>query len=171
MAKNITFIVKEAIGNIQKHQAMRNKLQSRREFFKITAKRVLPVIGLLSIANIPLYGDIIENTDCNHSCEQSCTGTHKGMCSSCSSQCRGTCECTSSNAIQSHTQDTIIPKNDTIKGQTGCNEGCNTTCVGTCLGHCQRGCDYCCCGFCASDCKGSCRGSCYGNCKNHVDLM
>lgn len=98
-----------------------NKLHSRREFFKITAKKVLPVIGIISIANIPVFGNYLVSSNCNnacsHGCSNTCKGTHNTMCGACTFQCIGTCEGTSQNITNSHPQDSIKPKDDTIKGR------------------------------------------------------
>ena len=54
---------------------MENKeVHNRREFFKITAKKVLPVIGIISIANIPLFGNSI-CSNCNYGCSYTAQGT------------------------------------------------------------------------------------------------
>ena len=154
---------------------MKKKIQKRREFFKITAQKALPIIGLLSIAKIPLFGQILNDgaLDCNGSCYQTCAGTARGMCDTCSHQCIGGCE----GNTRDIPQDTILSKNDTIsKDNNDCNDGCKSECLVTCNSFCHQQCKGSCRGYCIYCCKGdcgatctSCKGSCYGNCMNHVD--
>ena len=73
------------------------ELQSRRQFFKKAAKGVLPIIGAIALANIPLIANASEssgNSNGCYGCEGgcwSCTGTCKNLCKGCSGSCTGTC--------------------------------------------------------------------------------
>lgn len=145
---------------------MENKdLHSRRDFFKTTARQVLPVIGLLSIIEVPLFGQIINDRalDCNGGCFQTCKATAKGTCDTCSHLCLGGCQNTSTGIVQ----DTTEIKDDTIKKTTGCMAECHATCYTTCHG----GCKVSCMGPCAATCGGKCQGTCHGTCNRQVDLM
>ena len=88
------------------------ELQSRREFFKQAAKKVLPIIGAIALANVPLLSHAAEkaNTDCNYGCSLSCSGG-----------CKGTCRDTCSGA---------------------CRDECLTGCLYTCRGGCEGGCRF-----------------------------
>lgn len=162
-----------------------NNLRSRREFFKVAVHKVLPVIGLISITNIPLFGisGITNDLSCNNGCTGTCTGmcvkgcvgacmdncsrtcryTAKGMCDTCSHLCLGGCQNTSTGIVQ----DTTEIKDDTIKKTTGCMAECHATCYTTCHG----GCKVSCMGPCAATCGGKCQGTCHGTCNRQVDLM
>lgn len=86
----------------------KEKLQTRREFFRNAAKAVLPIIGALALSGIPRVVKAAESpaTDCVYA---SCTT----MCANnCSGYCRG--ECTNA-----------------------CNRGCSTYCNGGCSGTCR----------------------------------
>lgn len=150
----------------------RKWFHTRREFFKITAQKALPVIGLLSIAKVPLFGQILNDgtLDCNGGCSNTCRNTAKGMCDTCSHQCFGGCQNTSKGKVQDSTE----INNDTVK-KTGCNfsckDECKFSCGVRCQGTCTGTCLGCCKGSCGQACDGHCIGSCSGNCKNHVDLM
>lgn len=67
------------------------EIQSRREFFKEAAKKTLPLLGAIVIANIPLKSfaksEKVEWCDygCDKGCLQSCYG-------SCSESCKGSCD-------------------------------------------------------------------------------
>lgn len=80
------------------HNNKKNEeLQTRREFFKKTAKRVLPVLGAALLAGSPILSkaaDATEKATGCYGCEGgcwSCTGTCNGMCKGCSGSCSGTC--------------------------------------------------------------------------------
>lgn len=127
-------------------------LHSRREFFRVTAKKVLPVIGLLSIAKAPLFGQIY-TLDCNGSCYQTCAVTARGMCDTCSHLCLGGCQGTSKGKVQ----DSIRPKNDTIKkDNNGCSDNCKTECRMNCNGYCVHSCKDECGHGCVRTCLGTC---------------
>lgn len=82
------------------------ELQSRREFFKKAAKGVLPILGAVVLANVPMvghasHGDMEENGcnyGCSGSCWSSCQSSCRGTCASgCTGSCRGGCKATCSN--------------------------------------------------------------------------
>ena len=78
-----------------KNKNLENKneeIQSRREFFKEAAKKTLPVLGAIMVANIPLKSIANETTDCDYSCSSSCSSTCWGSCQgSCNLSCQGSC--------------------------------------------------------------------------------
>ena len=70
------------------------ELQSRREFFKETSKKVLPLIALVTVGSTFLSACEKESTastnrgrssGCNDGCSRSCSG-------SCDDSCSGSCE-------------------------------------------------------------------------------
>lgn len=79
----------------------KDELQSRRQFFKKAAKGVLPILGAVALANMPLIANAAETSStscsgCNNRCMNSCFNTCHGKCDkhcadNCSSNCRGTC--------------------------------------------------------------------------------
>ena len=94
-----------------KEKKQNEELQSRREFFKQAAKKVIPVVGAIALASSPILAQAAEKEPmgCSSgSCYHSCTGT-----------CQGTCQ-------------------GTCKG--GCQDRCNYDCTGTCKGTCRGGC-------------------------------
>lgn len=76
----------------------KDELQSRRQFFKNAAKGILPILGAIALANMPLLSNAegLEATGCNgcaSSCMASCKGTCNGGCkSSCKYECSGGCK-------------------------------------------------------------------------------
>lgn len=75
---------------------MKTKTLNRREFFKKTFKKTLPILSLLAIASIPTmtFGKITACTDgsCEGSCSGSCYGTCSGSCNNTCEGCSGTCK-------------------------------------------------------------------------------
>ena len=79
------------------------KIVSRREFFKKTLSKTLPIISLTVMAGLPmkLYAENITEcrgcaSKCTGDCASSCRGTCYGHCDttckgSCISSCRGYC--------------------------------------------------------------------------------
>ena len=90
-------------------------MQTRREFFKKAAKGVLPVLGAIALANVPLLSHAMEEgktpNGCNYGCMGSCYGSCNGGCMGCSGTCTGGCS------------------------------GCGGNCFATCEGSCSRACD------------------------------
>lgn len=79
------------------------ELQSRREFFKKAAKGVLPIVGALALAQMPLVANAGQSAmGCSKygcgTCSGGCSGSCKG---SCSTTCSGTCDGSCRNACQS----------------------------------------------------------------------
>ncbi len=97
------------------------ELQSRREFFKKAAKKALPILGAIALANSPIIAQAAENEPmgCQYGCTMSCTG-----CTGCTKECGGCTGCT---------------------GCTGyclnnCFGICKESCKHTCKGDCTKGC-------------------------------
>lgn len=94
------------------------ELQSRREFFKKSAKAALPVIGAVLLSNIPIVTQAVETTGCDgcyYSCYGSCQGSCYGSCESCNGRCASDCQ------------------NSCLGGCVGtCTGGCDGTCYGSC---------------------------------------
>lgn len=80
----------------------KEKLQSRREFFKQAAKKTLPVIGAIVLTNSPVIAQAastapmgcMDNT-CSGGCKGNCVGKCFGGCTSCSGTCKGGCHSSS----------------------------------------------------------------------------
>lgn len=101
-------------------------LQGRREFFKEAAKKTLPIIGVITMANMP---SLVHATTHECHCSGGCGSSCKGHCeSSCYADCENTC-----------------------KG--GCEEGCAHTCLGSCYGDCKRTCQDTCIESCKNHIK------------------
>lgn len=86
------------------------ELQSRREFFKSTAKKVLPIVGAIAISQIPLPSQAHEG-NVQKDCSSGCSG---GCYTGCYYSCQGTCE-------------------------GGCQNSCDGSCTGDCSGSCSYG--------------------------------
>lgn len=82
-------------------------LQSRREFFKNAAKKVLPVIGTIAIANV---FNIVKAEETSMGCTGTCYMTCKNACQGCRYSCDGTCK----------------------NSCTGCRYTCDNTCKNGC---------------------------------------
>lgn len=102
---------------------MNNKnkeIQSRREFFKNAAKKSLPLMAAVMLANTPLITKAAEtsmgcNDSCYNGCSVNCTDGCKIGCEGCRGNCQGSC-----------------------KG--GCEGSCKNTCEGSCRGYCGSNC-------------------------------
>ena len=75
-----------------------DKLYSRRDFFRKSANRVLPVLLLASIPAIDVVAKAAPQ-DCEGSCKGDCRGTCRGTCRGlcavgCGGACSGTCKYT-----------------------------------------------------------------------------
>lgn len=76
------------------NKALENKneeIQSRREFFKDAAKKTLPILGAVMLANLPFGAKAVdkkEATDCLGGCDYDCYNTCSGRCGqNCSNSC------------------------------------------------------------------------------------
>ena len=90
----------------------KEEVQSRREFFKSAAKKALPILGVIALANLPL--DITASK-----VEMGCNGCHGTCMASCKGSCYGECK-------------------GTCKYE--CNSGCKSSCRGTCKNTCRNSC-------------------------------
>lgn len=99
---------------MENKEKKQEELQTRREFFKKAAKSMLPVLGAIALANVPLLSHAMEEgktpDDCNGSCSWGCG---RSCSSSCSSSCSGYCT-------------------------GGCKGSCMQSCSGSCSGSCKR---------------------------------
>ncbi len=89
------------------------EIRSRRQFFKQAAKAILPVLGIIALNHVPLFGNARE-TQIAFGCQYYCQG-------GCKSGCNDTCK---------------ITCNDTCKGSCyrSCQGNCDRTCYGACTG-------------------------------------
>ena len=72
------------------------ELQSRRDFFKGAAKKVLPIIGIAALMSNPVIAKAMkdEPMGCQYGCSgscQGCRGTCTNACTGCGSLCRQSC--------------------------------------------------------------------------------
>ncbi|MBQ7711252.1 MAG: Cys-Xaa-Xaa-Xaa repeat radical SAM target protein [Bacteroidales bacterium] len=82
-----------------KEKKQNEELQSRREFFKESAKKALPIIGAIALANSPIFAQPVtgipmgcmDNT-CSGGCKGTCDSTCKGGCTGCDGTCKGGCD-------------------------------------------------------------------------------
>ena len=79
-----------------KEKKKNEELQNRREFFKNAAKKALPIIGAIALANTPVLAHAMEEdaepSGCNYSCSGGCSGSCSGYCGyGCSGSCKGGC--------------------------------------------------------------------------------
>lgn len=102
---------------------------NRRDFFKKSFKRALPMIGVLITPTLPLFasesnsGDYCTGSSCTGLCLGSCTGNCKGECKGgCKGDCTGACSVQCASAC----------------GQA-CASGCGQVCGGGCVAGCQSG--------------------------------
>lgn len=97
------------------------ELQSRRQFFKDAAKRVLPVVGAIALSQVPFVSHAHESQDimdCSSGCAGNCYGSCGGNCqASCTHSCDGDC-------------------------YGGCRSTCSGSCEGYCAGSCSDTCAY-----------------------------
>ncbi|MCM1079860.1 MAG: Cys-Xaa-Xaa-Xaa repeat radical SAM target protein [Bacteroidales bacterium] len=73
------------------------ELQSRREFFKKTAKSVLPIVGGIILAGAPAIVKASEtqmgcDDNCWGACQRNCHGGCEGGCKGCGGNCSGECD-------------------------------------------------------------------------------
>lgn len=104
---------------INNQHKMNKEIQNRREFFKNAAKRVLPLMGFLSLTIPPVFAfNSVFACDCAHNCRGDCENTCKGGCEyecaygcfkSCKGDCHGSCHGTC---------------------KTTCEDACNESCKG-----------------------------------------
>lgn len=69
----------------------KEKIQTRREFFKRAAKGALPVLGILFLSNLPFPQIKASTTGCDYGCKWGCDSSCYGDCISQCSGCKGTC--------------------------------------------------------------------------------
>ena len=100
-----------------------DEIQSRREFFKNAARKTLPILGALLVANNPLLANSlkVEESENPTGCEWDCSMGCKGGCGrSCSYNCSGSCSGTCSGACKA-----------------SCCRSCSYNCSGSCSGYCS----------------------------------
>lgn len=89
------------------------ELQSRREFFKQAAKKALPIIGAIALANVPLLSHAAEKVENPMGCDWGCMYGCKGGCGrQCSTGCTNSCS-------------------------GSCDGACKGACQGSCKGYCS----------------------------------
>ncbi len=79
-----------------RQKANNEELQSRRQFFKRTAKGILPILGAIVLAGTPLLSQASNGClcagDCNAGCRGGCNYTCSGGCKTgCEENCAKTC--------------------------------------------------------------------------------
>ena len=75
------------------NKSKNEELQSRRQFFKKTAKGALPILGALLLPQVfTSFTANAAETGCDGHCRQHCSSGCQGGCSgSCGNTCKGTC--------------------------------------------------------------------------------
>lgn len=96
---------------------MENDLFSRRQFFKKSLKKILPVIGGVVLGALHLEkAEGKTPTNCIYGCAYACMTSCSGACDfTCLGDCHAGCK-------------------------TSCYLGCKTMCTETCRGGCKNGC-------------------------------
>ena len=149
------------------------ELQTRREFFKKTAKSVLPIMGVVAFG--PAYltscggdgenGVISDGGDSDGGCS-ACTG----LCTiSCGNACKAnawwepaSCPGTCKNACFDKCNTSCIGSNKSpgsggsSGGSSGCSS-CSSSCTSTCKGNCYTGCNR----LCTTSCRIACSKGAY----------
>lgn len=132
-----------------KQEENKNKVQSRREFFKNVAQKTLPMLGFVFI------GGTSKNICAKDITPMSCKG--------CYNSCNSTC-------VHSESKRVGCPNNcwNSCYGECyqSCTATCELSCVGGCGNSCQGNCQGTCQGNCRGDCMGTCMTSCQGSCKD-----
>lgn len=159
----------------------KESLKNRREFFKLAAKKALPLLGLVTLGGLPqtaeakeLLGDCSCSYSCSGSCSTNCTGECKYGCgSSCAGECKGYCSggCKDSCYLTSSGQPTYQPQPSSPSGgvsscsdcsggcKDSCSAGCRKACANDCTTTCKNGCGKSCDNGCKTTCSGGCKGS------------
>lgn len=91
----------------------KNELQSRRDFFKKSLQKALPILGAIAMLAIPFQKTNAAVNECY------CYGCVGGCQDGCMSTCLGECY---------------------TGCYTSCNVTCKGTCIGTCSGTCSGSC-------------------------------
>lgn len=103
---------------------MKKDILSRREFFKNSFKKVIPILAATTLLSNPLFLSAHHRSNaCEGSCSGTCAGTCEGLCGkgcteACMDSCEGTC------------------KGSCYRSCTGTCEGCcgqPTPCAGVCM--------------------------------------
>ena len=115
-------------------QHMNKNIQSRRDFFKNAAKRILPILAsITTIASIPVKTLAKPHFGCGWSCLYSCAGSCLNLCPmSCVNQCAIMC----GNGCSGGCQDTCSQGCSSCVAQ--CRLGCGKGCSGTCIAQCSN---------------------------------
>lgn len=70
----------------------KQKIQSRRDFFKKALKGSLPIIGAVIVSKLPINVKAEQLTGCDYTCNVSCANDCIGHCRyGCKTTCTGTC--------------------------------------------------------------------------------
>lgn len=110
---------------------------SRREFFKSSAKKVIPIFGVVALGGLPFLS----------SCEKDPI-TNPSSCSDCSAICASSCQDSCTGNLTSSCSECA----------TTCSSSCSTSCTSTCGGSSSGGCSE-----CSSSCSASCENSSANN--------
>ena len=121
-------------------------LHSRRSFFKLAGKKILPLFATLTVVSqfLSLPVKAVQQIGCGWSCLYSCMG---GCSRSCMYSCTGGC----SNTCQWSCVNTCA-----VACGNGCKGGCTDTCAwgcSSCVAECRIGCGSGCSGTCIAQCS------------------
>ncbi len=148
------------------NQGNKNKdILTRRDFFRLAAKKVLPILGGIAFGPVLLSSCGKDEevagkcTDCSGTCYKSCSGKNNSSSgnnqSGCSSSCYNSCKDKCTTSCYS-----------SCLG--GCKNSCNDSCDSSCLGYCEGSCDNNCGSKCSGTCIGTCNKSCYGSSERKI---
>lgn len=139
----------------------KKEVLSRRAFFKKSAAKILPIIGMTIVG--PTYiVSCTEKNNCNGNCEITCEGSCDG---SCTTSCTGSaigqgCGNGCSNGCLSTCKETCT---------SSCGIGCSTGCASSCDTNCSSACNNSCGSECANACSSSCSNTCEEQCRNSAN--
>lgn len=115
-----------------KQNEKNEELQSRRQFFKKAARRMLPIVGIMALSNIPIISSAsrISSGGCD-GCKGECM---RGCKSGCGSGCGNTClkDCQGKTYNTHGTTSSGYTCDDCLSACKGCNNGCHSSCSGSC---------------------------------------
>lgn len=103
---------------------IKDKLQSRREFFKEASEKALPILGMALLTSTPLLNSCTKDPEpsecngCSNNCEGNSTST---TCSACSNNCENSSTSSGCSSCSDN-----------------CSDSCNTECTNDCSVNCSN---------------------------------
>ena len=153
----------------------KNEFISRRDFFKKSIKKALPILAGIAFGPTLLAAcnkedeELEKALNCGGGCNASCyNSSNSSSCSSCGNGCGSQC----SNNSTSSTCTTCgngCGKACSNDCTSGCDGQCYNGCMNGCGGECKNAC-YSCNAYCSYGAKASCSG-CGAQCKNNCSTQ